>query len=117
VRWKLTKRGLTQYNLLMLAIGNLFWVPFSVKFGKRPVLLVCMFLLMCSQIWSAEAGSYGSLLGARVVCGFAAAAGEVSQPLPACHWPGFKLDLLSRRRRVLSQPSSRTSFSSTNVPQ
>jgi predicted MFS family arabinose efflux permease len=67
-----------QYAFLMLAIGNLVWVPFSVKFGKRPVLIVSMLVLLCSQIWAANVQSYGSLLGARMVSGFAASAGEVS---------------------------------------
>ena len=31
---------LITFNILFLGIGNLFWVPLSLKVGKRPVLLV-----------------------------------------------------------------------------
>jgi len=69
-----------------LGLGNLFWVPFSVKFGKRPALLISMALLFAVLIWTAKATNYRSLLAARCIAGFAASAGEVS--LYATLWIG-----------------------------
>ncbi len=106
-----------QYNLLMLAIGNLFWVPFSVKFGKRPVLLTAMLLLMCSQIWAAKAISFNSLLGARFLNGFAASAGEVSRQSFTCRRAGVPLTIVCGLPRVSCQPLSPTFSFSTNVLQ
>ena len=65
----------------MLGAGNLFWVPLIRKIGRRPVYLVAIFLLMIFNIWSHEAKSFSSLLAARILSGFAAAAGDA--PVPA----------------------------------
>jgi MFS family permease len=68
-------------NLLLLGLGNLFWVPLSEKIGKRPVLVLCSGLFFISTIWAAVAGSYGSLLGARAVQGFTASVSEGLGPV------------------------------------
>ena len=62
----------------MLGIGNMFWVPLASKFGKRASLLVSTLLQFFVMIWLAEAKSFPSLLGARILQGFAAGAGEVT---------------------------------------
>ncbi|OQD88300.1 hypothetical protein PENANT_c004G03769 [Penicillium antarcticum] len=67
-------------NFLLLGIGNIFWVPLALKFGKRLSLLVAMALQMGALIWCALAKSFDSLLAARIVLGFAAAAGESIVP-------------------------------------
>jgi MFS family permease len=78
----LTKASyLLTVNLLFLGLGNLFWIPLSEKIGKRPVLIVCSGLFFISTIWAAVAGSYGSLLGARIVQGFAASVSEGMGPV------------------------------------
>lgn len=71
---------LITFNILFLGIGNLFWVPLSLKIGKRPVLVLCAAIFFASSIWAAVAGSYGSLLGARIVQGFGASASEALGP-------------------------------------
>ncbi len=63
-------------NLLFLGLGNLFWIPLSLKIGKRPVLVLCAIIFFVSSIWSAVAKSWGSLLGARIIQGFAASSVE-----------------------------------------
>lgn len=63
-------------NLLFLGLGNLFWIPLSLKIGKRPVLVICALLFFVSSIWSAVAKTWGSLLGARIILGFAASVVE-----------------------------------------
>lgn len=49
-----------------------------MKLGKRASLLVAMALQLGALIWCALAKSFDSLLAARIVLGFASAAGEVS---------------------------------------
>lgn len=63
-------------NLLFLGLGNLFWIPLSLKIGKRPVLVLCAAIFFVSSIWSAVAKSWGSMLGARIVQGFSASVVE-----------------------------------------
>ncbi|OQD66480.1 hypothetical protein PENPOL_c004G00574 [Penicillium polonicum] len=71
---------LLTFNFLLLGIGNVFWVPLALKFGKRASLLVAMALQTGALIWCALAKSFDSLLAARIVLGFAAAAGESIVP-------------------------------------
>ncbi|KAJ5662857.1 Major facilitator superfamily domain general substrate transporter [Penicillium longicatenatum] len=71
---------LLTFNFLLLGIGNIFWVPFAMKFGKRASLLVAMALQLGTLIWCALAQSFDSLLAARIVLGFVAAAGESIVP-------------------------------------
>ena len=71
---------LVSFNVLFLGIGNLLWIPLAQKIGKRPVILICTAMFFASSIWCAEAKTYGSMLGARVIQGFAASASEVLAP-------------------------------------
>ena len=65
---------LTSYMLLMIACFSYLNAPFANIFGKRPVFLFGLILMMCSDIWACKSQSYGSLLGARILAG----AGESS---------------------------------------
>ncbi|KAI6356227.1 hypothetical protein MCOR25_007917 [Pyricularia grisea] len=67
-------------NFLLLGIGNLFWVPFAVKFGKRASLITSTTLLLAVLLWSANATTFNQLLAARCISGFASAAGESIVP-------------------------------------
>ncbi|KAL3482686.1 major facilitator superfamily domain-containing protein [Aspergillus germanicus] len=67
-------------NFLFMGIGNIFWVPFAIKFGKRVSMISSMVLQAGAFIWCAVATGYDSLLAARCVLGFAAASGESLVP-------------------------------------
>ncbi|KGO56982.1 Major facilitator superfamily domain, general substrate transporter [Penicillium expansum] len=71
---------LLTFNFLLLGLGNIFWVPLALKLGKRASLLMAMALQVGALIWCALAKSFDSLLAARIVLGFAAAAGESIVP-------------------------------------
>ena len=71
---------LNTFNILFLGLGNLFWVPISLKIGKRPVLILCLAIFFSSCVWNAEAKSWGSMLGARILQGFGASASEALGP-------------------------------------
>jgi MFS family permease len=64
------------FNTMMLGVGNLFWVPLARVIGRRPIYLISMALLMAFNVWSYKSKSYGSLLAARMLSGFAAASGD-----------------------------------------
>jgi MFS family permease len=72
----------TQLNLItgscVLALGyaNFIIVPMSNIFGRRPTSIALAAFAAGSCIWEARAQSYGSLIGARVVNGFATATSE-----------------------------------------
>ncbi|KAH7024150.1 aldehyde dehydrogenase [Ilyonectria destructans] len=72
--------SLMTFNFLLLGIGNMFWVPFSVKYGKRPVLLISMGMLFAVLVWTAKAKTFGQILAARCLSGFVSAAGESIVP-------------------------------------
>ncbi|KAK7413355.1 hypothetical protein QQX98_007732 [Neonectria punicea] len=72
--------ALMTFNFLLLGIGNMVWVPFSVKYGKRPVMLVSMTVVFATLVWTAKAKTFPQLLAARCLSGFAPAAGESIVP-------------------------------------
>ncbi|MCJ1298599.1 hypothetical protein MMC08_001389 [Hypocenomyce scalaris] len=83
---------LISFNVLMLGLGvslvsfsdgertknmqNLFWIPLSVKIGKRPVLIASSAIYFAFNVWSATAKSYNALLAAKIIQGFGASASE-----------------------------------------
>ncbi|EFX02135.1 aldehyde dehydrogenase [Grosmannia clavigera kw1407] len=71
---------LLTFNFLLLGIGNLVWVPLSVKFGKRPMLLISSTIMFATLLWAAKATTFNQLLASRCILGFASAAGESILP-------------------------------------
>ncbi|RMX75500.1 hypothetical protein D0869_11565, partial [Hortaea werneckii] len=59
------------FNVLTFGLGNILWVPMMRVLGKRPVYLLALALF---------AQSWNSLLGGRMVAGFAAAAADATVP-------------------------------------
>ncbi|KKA27175.1 hypothetical protein TD95_004307 [Thielaviopsis punctulata] len=72
--------NLLTFNFLLLGVGNMVWVPLSVKFGKRPVVLLSMLALFAILVWTAKAKTFEELLAARCLSGFFSAAGESIVP-------------------------------------
>ncbi|RYP29686.1 hypothetical protein DL767_006638 [Monosporascus sp. MG133] len=66
---------------LLLGMGNLFWMPLIVKFGRRPAYVLSFSLYTVTAAWAGAATSYGSSLAARIIMGFAAGAAECLAPL------------------------------------
>lgn len=62
----------------MVAQGyaNFIIVPYSNIFGRRSASLLFTLLSLFTSIWEAEAKSYGSLIGARVLNGISTATSE-----------------------------------------
>ncbi|KAF3388419.1 hypothetical protein F1880_004436 [Penicillium rolfsii] len=67
-------------NVLMMGAANLWWVPLANIFGRRPIILGNILLLVLSSMWAGLAKSFGSLLAARVVMGIAVAPADTIAP-------------------------------------
>lgn len=66
---------------LMQGMGNLFWMPLILKYGRRPVYVFAFLVYTATTVWLAAAKTYGSELGARIIFGFASGVGECLAPL------------------------------------
>ncbi|KAH8585664.1 major facilitator superfamily domain-containing protein [Bisporella sp. PMI_857] len=60
---------LTGWQLLTVALVGFFISPTAKKYGKRPVLIATSAVGTAGSIWLIYAGSYNSILGARVLQG------------------------------------------------
>lgn len=56
----------TGVAILVLGFSNFIWVPISVCFGRRPVMIFSTLICAISSIWRARATSYDSFMGASV---------------------------------------------------
>jgi MFS family permease len=63
-------------SVLALGYANFIIVPCSNIFGHRATSIVLVVVGIASSIWEAEAKSHSSLIGARVLNGFATATSE-----------------------------------------
>jgi len=66
---------------LLQGMGNLFWMPLIVKYGRRPNYVVSFCLYTATAAWAGAATSYQSALAARILMGFASGAAECLAPL------------------------------------
>ncbi|QQK39811.1 MFS general substrate transporter [Penicillium digitatum] len=67
-------------NVLMLGCANIWWVPLSNVFGRRPIILCSLVMLTVCSVWTAKATSFNSILVARLFQGIAGAASETICP-------------------------------------
>lgn len=54
----------------------MLFVPFALRYGRRPVYVVTIFILFAVSIWSAETKTLGDWMGVNAVGGLAAAVNE-----------------------------------------
>ena len=59
-----------------LSVGCVMFVPFALKFGRRPVYLVTGFIMAASGAWMAETHTVGDLMGTNILSGLAGAVNE-----------------------------------------
>lgn len=63
-------------NTAGLAIGCILFIPFALKFGRRPVYLVSITVSLATCIWQGKMQTAGDLLGSNLVAGLAGATAE-----------------------------------------
>lgn len=68
-------------NVLMMGAANLWWVPLANIFGRRPIILGNIVLLVLSCTWAGLAKSFESLLAARIFMGIAVAPADTGMEL------------------------------------
>ena len=66
---------------LLQGTGNLVWMPFILKYGRRPMYLISFTGYFATILWAGLTKSYGSELAARILMGFFAGSGECIAPL------------------------------------
>jgi len=66
---------------LLQGMGNLFWMPLIIKYGRRPVYVISFICYTITAIWAGVSTSYGSELASRILMGFFSGAGECVAPL------------------------------------
>ncbi|THY65876.1 MFS general substrate transporter [Aureobasidium pullulans] len=66
--------------LLLLGVGNVFFVPLSNKFGRRSIYIWTLLLVFVSEIWMAVSKQYGEYWGVNILRGLGSAPFEA---LPA----------------------------------
>ncbi|KAI4653660.1 hypothetical protein J4E93_001427 [Alternaria ventricosa] len=67
-------------NILMLGASNLWWVPLANTFGRRPVVLGSLLLLVFSSMWAGLATSFNSLVAARIFMGIGGGPADAVSP-------------------------------------
>lgn len=71
---------LVAVNILMLGFSNLWWVPLANTFGRRPVVLGSLLLLIFSSMWAGLTTDFNSLLAARLVMGIGGGPADAVSP-------------------------------------
>lgn len=71
---------LVAVNLIMLGASNLWWVPLANTFGRRPVILISLLLLIFSSMWAGLAKTFDSLLAARLFMGIGGGPADAVSP-------------------------------------
>ena len=68
---------LTSVNVVTLVFANLI-IPLSNLSGRRPICILCGFLVFLTNVWQALATNYQSLLATRACNGIVAATAETN---------------------------------------
>ena len=63
-------------NCLGLAFGCILFIPFALKYGRRPVYIISTAVDMATAIWQAKMVTTGDLFGANILSGLAGAISE-----------------------------------------
>lgn len=65
-------------QLAGLATGCVFFIPFAVKYGRRPAYLASTAVLAAAAWWTSSMRSYPELIATAVVTGLAGAVNETA---------------------------------------
>ncbi|KAF9698729.1 hypothetical protein EKO04_003268 [Ascochyta lentis] len=71
---------LVAVNILMVGASNLWWVPLANTFGRRPVTLGSLLLLILSSMWAGLTTDFNSFLVARIFIGIGGGPSDAVSP-------------------------------------
>ncbi|KAH8657495.1 major facilitator superfamily domain-containing protein [Tricladium varicosporioides] len=63
-------------NCAGLAVGCIIFIPFSLKYGRRPVYIVSTIITFGMSVWQAKLNSYGEMVATQVISGLSGAVSE-----------------------------------------
>jgi len=63
-------------NCIGLAFGCILFIPFSLKYGRRPVYLVSQFVQFLCAVWSASLRTYPNMIAVNIFDGLAGAVAD-----------------------------------------
>lgn len=59
---------------LMMGLSFFFWIPMSVAFGRRPLIILSAVMMSVGSLWAGFTNNYHQLLGAICLTGLAGGA-------------------------------------------
>ncbi|KAK4157152.1 hypothetical protein C8A00DRAFT_40385 [Chaetomidium leptoderma] len=71
---------LVAFNVLVLGLGNIFWVPLSNIFGRRPILVLSTLVLLGASACGIPFGGFTATLIIRIFQGLGSSASETVTP-------------------------------------
>lgn len=66
----------TAINLAGLAIGCVIFIPFSYRYGRRPIYIISLVLQLASAIWASRVNDTGEYIGSSFLMGLGGAISE-----------------------------------------
>jgi MFS family permease len=80
-----------------LSIGCVLFVPFALRYGRRPVYIITSLLMFVTDIWAAKQRTIGDLYGTNVILGLAGSVNETLYQMTV----GAIVDGAFRKRLIL----------------
>ncbi|RDL36768.1 uncharacterized protein BP5553_06120 [Venustampulla echinocandica] len=63
-------------NTAGLAVGCIIFIPFTFKYGRRPVYIISTIVTLAMSIWQAKLNSFGEMVATQVISGLSGAVSE-----------------------------------------
>ncbi|WPH03556.1 Hypothetical protein R9X50_00643700 [Acrodontium crateriforme] len=64
-------------NTLGLAVGSILFIPFALKYGRRPVYILSIIVSIAGAVWQGTTQTAGDLYGSNLIAGLAGSVAEV----------------------------------------
>jgi MFS family permease len=71
-------------NGIGLAVGCNMFIPFALKWGRRSVYIISIFVTLLCGVWFATTHTYANLMGAYFLCGVSGAVSETLVQMTVC---------------------------------
>lgn len=71
-------------GLMGTALGCVFFIPFAIKYGRRPVYIVSMAVMTVMAVWMANMTTRGELYAIQILTGLAGATNETIVQMTVC---------------------------------